>query len=145
MFDAKKDDGMEVTFKPPAGNFVCTFGGKGASEPYVYAVCRDGTFFRYAFNARGARDESRLFGRLLKPDEKVMFRLMEESIIPPPAPVVTQPLPETDIPSGVGAEHADSSDYSSNGPVGGGHGSGGGSGGGTAAGIASLDPLLLGP
>lgn len=111
----------------------------------MYAVCRDGTFFRYAFNARGARDESRLFGRLLKPDENVMFRLMEEAVIPPPSPVVSR----SDAEDGGGDGNA-SGNTSARGGSG---GSGGGVGGAAAAAVDAiavadgsnsldLDPLL---
>jgi WD40 repeat protein len=51
VFDrSTKDGGKDVMFKPPGGNFVCTFGGRPQGDcTHVYAVCP--AFFSFCFGS----------------------------------------------------------------------------------------------
>lgn len=84
VFD-RQNPSVDIMFNPPRP-CVCAFAltdGKHRllDECYIYSVCQNCTFFRYAFNpSKGkASPDQRLFGRLLKPDDSKMFRLMDEA------------------------------------------------------------------
>eukprot|EP00039_Didymoeca_costata_P024249 m.9753 g.9753 ORF g.9753 m.9753 type:complete len:349 (-) comp4127_c0_seq1:1359-2405(-) len=76
---------VDLVFKP-IQPCTCAFAlndgrNRLLDECYIFAICRNSSFFRYAFNPSKARTspDQRLFGRLLKPDDSGMFKLMQQA------------------------------------------------------------------